>query len=120
MKRSNLRLISGVAVASLSTLVLWAARVPNAKAANPTEVVVLQCVETSTGYTVQVYDASSGAPSKSSSDCSAAVETLLDDGLINANVSVQTYTAESGMGAPGEVNGTYITYVLTNGTASGI
>lgn len=116
MKRNLLSL----PMLSLSALALWAVHAPNADAANPTEVVVLQCMQTSTGYTVQVYDASPGAPGKSSSDCSAAVETLLADGLINANVSVQTYTATSGLGAPGQVDGTYVTYVLTNGTASGI
>lgn len=115
MKR-NFRLI---AVSSLSALALWVAHVGSAMAANPTEMVVLQCMETSTGYTVQVYDASSGAPGKSSSDCAAAVQTVLNAGLTNVNVSVQTYTATSGMGAPGQVDGTYATYVLTNGTLAG-
>lgn len=115
MKRNFL----SVAVFSLSALALWVADVPNAMAANPTEVVVMQCMETSSGYTVEVYDASSGAPGKSSSDCAAAVETILTDGLVNVNVSVQTYTATGGEGAPGEVDGTYITYVFSNGTVSG-
>ncbi len=87
-------------------------------AANPTEVVIFSCMETdpATGYTVLTYDASPGAPAKPSTDCAAALEALLADGLTNVNVSIQTYSAGNGAGAPSGTDGTYITYVLSNGT----
>jgi hypothetical protein len=117
MKRSFL----SIAGFFLSALVLCAARVANVMAANPTEVVVVSCEENNpgSGYSVINYDNSSGSPAQSSTDCATEVEALLNSGLTNVNLSVQTYSTEGGYGAPGEVNGTYITYVLTNGTASG-
>jgi hypothetical protein len=118
MKR-NYSWISGVLI---STLVAWAACVENVMAANPTELVVFSCVEKNpaTGYTVLTYDASPSAPAQPSTDCAAALAALLSAGLTNVNVSVQTYTGSVGAGAPNGTDGTYITYVLTNGTlASG-
>jgi hypothetical protein len=106
-----------VAGVFISTLVVWAACVENVMATNPTELVVFSCVETNpaTGYTVVSYDASPSAPAKPSTDCAAALAALLSAGLTNVNVSVQTYLG-SGAGAPNGTDGTYITYVLTNGT----
>ena len=108
MKR-NFIWVAGVLI---STLV-----VGNVMAANPTEVVIFSCMEKdpATGYTVLTYDASPSTPAKPSTDCAAALETLLADGLTNVNVSVQTYT-NGGAGAPSGTDGTYITYVLANGT----
>jgi hypothetical protein len=100
----------------ISTLIVWGAHVGKAIAANPTEVVILSCKETNpaTGYTVLSYDSSPSAPAQPSTDCSAALIALLADGLTNVNVSVQTY--QSVYGAPSGIDGTYITYVLANGT----
>jgi hypothetical protein len=116
--KCNFLSIAGVLV---STLVVWGAHVGNAVAANPTEVVIFSCMEKNpaTGYTVLSYDASPSAPAKPSTDCAAALEALLADGLTNVFVSVQTYT-NGGAGAPNGTDGTYITFVLANGTlASG-
>ena len=101
----------------MPTLIVSGAITSIAVAANPTEVVIFSCMETNpaTGYTVLSYDASPSAPAKPSTDCAAALETLLGDGLTNVNVSVQTYT-NGGAGAPNGTDGTYITYVLANGT----
>jgi hypothetical protein len=112
MKR-NLLSFGGVLT---STLSMWGAHVGNAIAANPNEVVIFSCMETNpaTGYTVLSYDSSPSAPAKPSTDCSAALLALLADGLTNVNVSVQTY--QSVYGAPSGIDGTYITYVLANGT----
>jgi hypothetical protein len=113
MKR-NYSWVAGVLI---STLVVWEAGIEKVMAANPTEVVIFSCVETNpaTGYTVLTYDASPSAPAKPSTDCATTLETLLSDGLTNANETVQTYT-NGGAGAPNGTDGTYITYVLTNGT----
>jgi len=114
MKR-NYFWVAGVLI---STLVVWGARVENAMAANPTELVVFSCMEKdpATGYTVLTYDNSPSAPAKPSTDCAATLEALLADGLTNVNISVQTYTSSTGSGAPNGTDGTYITYVLSNGT----
>jgi hypothetical protein len=114
MKRNYLW-VAGVLI---STFVAWVACVENAMAANPTEVVIFSCMEKNpaTGYTVLTYDASPSAPAKPSTDCAAALEALLNAGLTNVNVSVQTYTGSVGAGAPNGTDGTYITYVLANGT----
>lgn len=117
MKRNFL----SIAVFLLSALVLWIARVPTAMATNPTEVVVFSCLESGAqfgGYSVINYNNSPGAPAKSSNDCATELETLLNDGLINVNVSVQQWSTTQG--APdGGITGTYITYVLANGTLTG-
>jgi hypothetical protein len=104
----------------MAMLVAWGAGVGNVMAANPTELVVFSCMETSpaTSYTVLTYDASPSAPAKPSTDCATTLATLLSDGFTNVNVSVQTYTGTVGAGAPSGTDGTYITYVLTNGTLS--
>jgi hypothetical protein len=99
------------------TAVLWSAHVPSALAANPNEVVVFSCSEGSSGYTVNDYNNSPGAPVKPSTDCATTVEALLTDGLLNVNISVQTWSATSG--APQGITGTYITYVMANGTLTG-
>jgi hypothetical protein len=66
---------------------------------------------------IVLLDNSPGAPGKPSTDCAATVEALLADGLINVNISVQTWSATSG--APQGITGTYITYVMANGTLTG-
>jgi hypothetical protein len=101
----------------ISTLLVWGAHVGNASAANPT--VTFTCMETkpaATGYTVLAYDASPSAPTKPSTDCATALASLLAAGFTSVNISIQTYTAVSGWGAPNGVSGdgTYITYVLQN------
>jgi hypothetical protein len=114
MKR-NLLSVAGVLI---STLVVWGAHIGSAIAANPTQVVVFSCMETNpaTGYTVLTYNATPSAPTKPSTDCATTLAALLADGLINVNVSVQTYTGSAGAGSPNGTDGTYITYVMTNGT----
>ena len=114
MKRNYFR-VAGVLI---SALVVWQACVGNAMAANPTELVVFSCIEKNpaTGYTVVAYNASPSAPAKSSTDCAAQLEALLSAGFTNVNVSVQTYTSSTGSGAPNGLDGTYITYMVTNGT----
>lgn len=111
MKRNYLR-VSGIL---MSALLVWAVCVGSAMAANPTQVVVFSCklASASSTYIVYAYNASAYAPAKSSTDCAAQLYTLLNNGLTNVNVSIQTYT--NGSGAPGNVDGTYITYVLTDG-----
>jgi hypothetical protein len=106
-----------VAGVVMSALVVWGTAVESVMAANPTEVVIFSCMETNpaTGYTVLTYDKNPAAPAKPSTDCAATLEALLNDGLTNVNVSVQTYT-NGGAGAPSGTDGTYITYVLANGT----
>lgn len=113
------RILRSIVAFSLSAVGLCAAYIPNAMAANPTAVVVMQCMETSSSYSVVTYNSYNGPAEASSSNCAETVESVLNDGLINVNVSVQTYTATGGEGAPGEVDGTYITYVFSNGTVSG-
>lgn len=112
MKCNYLR-VSGVLI---STSLVWIACLEGALAANPNEVVILSCMEENpaTSYTVLTYDASPSAPAKPSTNCGAALEALLNDGLTNVNVSIQTYT-NGGAGAPSGTDGTYITYVLANG-----
>jgi hypothetical protein len=114
MKRNNVW-FGGVLT---STLVVWGACIGNVMAASPTAFVIFSCVLTNpaTGYTVLTYDASPSAPAKPSTDCATTLATLLADGLTNVNISVQTYTTEFGDGAPNGTDGTYITYVMTNGT----
>jgi hypothetical protein len=99
-----------VALFSLSAIVLCLARVTDAMATAPTEVVAFVCADYAP-FTVQYYDHSSGAPAQPSGSCSAVLEYLLNAGLTNVNVSVQTYASSSGemLGAPGGVNGSYIT-----------
>jgi hypothetical protein len=115
MKRTFL----SIGVFVLSTFAVWAGSVASVMAANPSEVVIFSCVENIPpgGYSVINYD---GTPAKSSSDCATELEALLNAGLTNVNVTVQTYiyTDTTTGGAPGGVAGTYITYVLTNGTLS--
>jgi len=108
MKRNAL----SIAVFSLSTLAIWVARVPNAAAANPNEVVIFQCgTNTSTVYNYETY----GGPGQTSgANCAEQLEILLNDGLTNVNVSVQTWSSDSG--PPDSLVGTYITFVLSNGT----
>ena len=102
----------------ISAFVVWGACINNAAATNPTQLVVFSCKESNpaTGYTVQTYNNSPSAPAKPSTDCAATLAALLSDGLTNVNISIQTYTGSSGAGAPNGTDGTYITYVLTNGT----
>jgi len=112
MKRNFLSL----AVFSLSALALWVAGVPNAMAANPSEVVIFQCgTNTSTVYNYESY----GGPGQTSgASCAEQLEILLNDGLTNVNVSVQAWSSD--VGPPDSLVGTYITFVLSNGTlASG-
>ena len=113
--KCNFLSVAGVLI---STLVVWGAHVGNAMAADPTELVIFSCMETNpaTGYTVLTYDASPSAPTKPSTDCATTLAALLADGLTNVNISIQTYTGNVGAGAPSGTDGTYITYVLTNGT----
>ena len=112
--KCNFLSVAGVLI---STLVVWGVHVENAIAASPTQVVIFSCMETNpaTGYTVLTYNASPSAPAKPSTDCGTALLALLADGLTNVYFSVQTYT-NGGAGAPSGTDGTYITYVLTNGT----
>lgn len=109
MKRNYLR-ASGIL---MSAVLVWVGCCGSAMAANPTQVVIFSCKLGSSSYTVYAYNASTYAPAKSSTDCAAQLYTLLNNGLTNVNVSIQTYT--NGSGAPGNVDGTYITYVLTDG-----
>jgi hypothetical protein len=99
----------------LCALGLWVAAVANVMAANPTELVVVSCMENNpgSGYSVINYDNSSGSPAQSSSDCATELNALLNAGLTKVSVTVQTYTTDGGYGAPGEVNGTYITYKVS-------
>jgi hypothetical protein len=112
MKRNYYR-IAGVMA---SAFIVWEATLQSALGANSPALVVFSCMETNpaTGYTVVSYDASPSAPAKPSTDCATTLETLLNDGFTNTpNVSLQTYTASAGAGAPNGTNGTYITYVLS-------
>jgi hypothetical protein len=113
------RRIFSVATSLSLALGLWAAHVPNVMAANPTYVVIFVCEDFSP-YTVVSYSNSYDAPGQTSgASCSQQLEDLLTAGFTNVNVSLQTYTAASGLGAPGSLDGTYITYVLANGTLTG-
>ena len=112
MKRNLL----SVAVFLLSALILWVARVPNAMATNPTEVVTFVCQDFGS-YTVVSYNHSSGAPVQTSgASCAQQLENLLNAGLTNVNGTVQTYFGSNVTGAPNGIAGSYITYVLANGT----
>lgn len=114
MKRNVL----SVALFLLSVFALCMFRVPNVLAAAPTGVVILMCGDYGT-WPVVFYDHSSDAPAQTSgASCPAELATLLSAGFININVTAQTYASISGqvVGAPGGVNGSYSTYVLTNGT----
>jgi len=102
MKR-NLLWLAGILI---STFFVWGSNVGTAMAANPSEVVVFSCIENipGNGYSVVNYDHSSGAPGQPSGSCSAVLETLLGDGLINVNVTVQTYIytdTTTGVNRPG-------------------
>lgn len=105
----------------LSVTIILSATVSPAVAAASSEVVVFSCSENNPGfgYTVINYDSGSGGPAQSSNDCATEAEALLSIGLTNVNISLQTYTTAGGHGAPGEVNGTYVTYVLTSGGGAG-
>ena len=115
--KCNFLSVAGVLI---STLVVWGVHVENAIAASPTQVVIFSCMETNpaTGYTVLTYNASPSAPAKPSTDCATTLAALQADGLTKVNISVQTYTASAGAGAPSGIDGTYITYVLANNPSS--
>jgi hypothetical protein len=112
MKRHGLM----VAVFVLSAAGLWVAPIPNVMAST-VEAVTFSCLENNpgSGYSVINYNHNPGAPAQSSSDCATELEALLNAGLTNVNVTVQTYiyTDTTTGGAPGGVAGTYITYKVT-------
>lgn len=108
--------ILSVAAFVLSALVLWVVRVPKVMASNPSEVVTFVCQDYGS-YDVESYNRSSSAPAQTSgATCSDQFEDLLNDGLINVSISQQTYFGSNVTGAPGGVAGTYITFVMANGT----
>lgn len=116
MRRNNRSVVFLV----LAALVLGMAPLTNAIASPPTAVVIVMCGDYGT-WPVVFYDHSSSAPAQTSgASCPAQLASLLSAGFTNVNITAQTYASQSGqvVGAPGGVNGTYTTYVLTNGTLS--
>lgn len=112
------RKILSIAYFVLSVWVVYLFRVASVMAAPPTEVVMLVCADYGTSSVV-FYAASPGAPAQmSNASCAVELASLQAAGFTNVNATLQTYvSATSGemIGAPGGVNGTYSTYVLTNG-----
>jgi FlaG/FlaF family flagellin (archaellin) len=93
--------------------------VGKAMAASPTAVVTLVC-EDFGASSVVYYAASPGAPAQiSNASCAVELASLEAAGFLNSNATMQIYAAGSpgvlAIGAPGQVNGTYSTYILVNG-----
>ena len=108
----SIRSVTGWALLSLGCC----CPVVNALAATPL-VVTLVCADYGSSQVVY-YSGSAGAPTQTSgASCATQLATLQTAGFTNVYISVQTYVAASSaevLGAPGGVNGTYTTYVLTN------
>lgn len=103
------RIFRSIVAFSLSAVALGVAYVPSAMATTPTETAIFQCnLITKAIFNIDSYNVSV----TSSWTCAEALEILTNDGLTNISASYQSVSNST--------NGNYMTFVLTNGTVSGL